>query len=147
MKMLCSFQLILTVLSISYAGAAPTASTPPAESAAAHSHSAEPWDHGATPEFPIHSSCNATETRQLRKALHEAVELADHAKQHVLRWGKASEHYQKYFGDAPTGEVIGWFEKVVRGDRARVLFRCDNPDGNCNIPSECTLPCRESYRG
>ncbi|KAI4229090.1 MAG: hypothetical protein L6R36_001152 [Xanthoria steineri] len=99
-----------------------------------HSHDTAPWDEGATKDFLIHDSCNATEVTQLRKGLADAVTLADHAKQHILRFGNSSEHYRKYFGDAPSAEAIGNFERIVSGDRANALFRCDNPDGNCNQP-------------
>ncbi|OQV07549.1 hypothetical protein CLAIMM_11966 [Cladophialophora immunda] len=91
------------------------------------------WAKGATTEWQIHSSCNASEARQLRQGLAEAVELAGHASEHILRWGNSSEIYQKYFGDAPTGEAIGFLEKIASGDRGGVLFRCDNPDGNCAL--------------
>ncbi|EXJ55326.1 hypothetical protein A1O7_08253 [Cladophialophora yegresii CBS 114405] len=91
------------------------------------------WNEGAVTEFQIHASCNASEARQLRAALAETVDLAQHAKQHVLRFANSSEQYQKYFGDAPSGEVIGYLDKIVSGDRGSSLFRCDNPDGNCAI--------------
>ncbi|KAI4287933.1 MAG: hypothetical protein L6R35_002805 [Caloplaca aegaea] len=71
---------------------------------------------------------------QLRKGLADAVALADHAKAHILRWGNSSEHYRKYFGNAPSGEAIGYYEKVINGDKGNALFRCDNPDGNCDQP-------------
>ena len=89
------------------------------------------WDAGAISNYPIHPSCNATERTQLTRALGEAVKLAQHAKDHILRWGNSSDIYQKYFGNATTGEPIGWFEKVVNGDKAGIVFRCDDPDGNC----------------
>ncbi|KAL8729975.1 MAG: hypothetical protein Q9166_004420, partial [cf. Caloplaca sp. 2 TL-2023] len=92
------------------------------------------WNDGAIKDFLIHESCNATEIIQLRKGLSDAVTLADHAKQHILRWGNSSEHYRKYFGDAPSGEAIGYYEKVISGDKGGALFRCDNPDGNCDQP-------------
>lgn len=99
-----------------------------------HSHETAPWDDGATKDFVIHESCNSTEMIQLRKGLADAVTLADHAKQHILRFGNSSEHYRKYFGDAPSAEAIGNYERVISGDRGNALFRCDNPDGNCNQP-------------
>jgi hypothetical protein len=89
------------------------------------------WDAGAIHEYHIHSSCNTTERVQLRRGLQEAVTLAQHAKDHILRWGNTSEIYQKYFGNTTTGEPIGWFDRVVNADKAGILFRCDNPDGNC----------------
>lgn len=90
------------------------------------------WDAGAVPFWPIHESCNRTERAQLERGLGETIKLVNHARDHILRWGNSSEAYQKYFGNAPTGEPIGWFEKVVNGDKAGILFRCDNPDGNCD---------------
>ncbi|KAL8766836.1 MAG: hypothetical protein Q9209_006494 [Squamulea sp. 1 TL-2023] len=99
-----------------------------------HAHDTTAWDDGATKDFLIHESCNSTEIIQLRKGLADAVTLADHAKQHILRFGNSSEHYRKYFGDSPSGEAIGYYEKVINGDKGNALFRCDNPDGNCNQP-------------
>ena len=92
---------------------------------------AEPWDAGAVAEYMIHESCNATQARQIADGLLEAMELAEHAKNHILRWGNSSELYQKYFGDSPPYEAIGAFDILVNGDKAGVVFRCDNPDGNC----------------
>lgn len=83
--------------------------------------------------FPIHSSCNATQRRQIEAGLNEAVELARHAKAHILRWGNESEIYRKYFGNRPTMEAVGAYDVIVNGDKANVLFRCDNPDGNCAL--------------
>ncbi|GME48644.1 putative major allergen asp f 2 protein [Neofusicoccum parvum] len=93
-----------------------------------------PWDWaaGATTDYPIHSSCNGTERALLTKGLNEAIKLAQHAKEHILRFGNSSEFYTKYFGDAPTGEAIGWFEKLISGDRGGIWFRCDDIDGNCH---------------
>ncbi|KAJ9634950.1 Prenylated Rab acceptor protein 1 [Coniosporium tulheliwenetii] len=89
------------------------------------------WASGATPDFPIHPSCNATERAQLERAFAETIKLAQHAKEHILRFGNSSSFYTKYFGNAPTAEPIGWFDKVVSADRGGMWFRCDNPDGNC----------------
>ncbi|KAK6072725.1 restculine oxidase [Seiridium cupressi] len=45
------------------------------------------------------------------------------------------EFYHKYFGLAPAVEVIEWIDKIVTGDRTKYIFRCDDPDGDCDIPS------------
>lgn len=95
-----------------------------------------PWNAGGVNEFPIHSSCNATQRRQIELGLAEAVNLAAHARDHILRWRNESEIYRKYFGDSPSMEAIGAFELVVKGDRNDILFRCDNPDGNCDVEGE-----------
>lgn len=95
-----------------------------------------PWNAGGVTKFPIHSSCNATQRRQIELGLAEAVELAAHAKDHILRWRNESEIYRKYFGNSPSMQAIGAFEVVVNGDKNDVLFRCDNPDGNCDLEGE-----------
>lgn len=89
------------------------------------------WDAGAVHSYPIHASCNATQHAYIKNGLEETLTLCRQARDHILRWGNSSEIYQKYFGNAPTGEPLGWFTKIVDGDKADVLFRCDNIDGNC----------------
>lgn len=103
-----------TVTVTAPAGAAPTA-----------------WDAGAVVQYPIHASCNATQHQYIRNGLDEAVTICRQARDHILRWGNSSAIYQKYFGKAPTGEPIGWYTKIVDGDKSDVLFRCDDPDQNC----------------
>ncbi|CAG7922581.1 unnamed protein product [Penicillium olsonii] len=90
-----------------------------------------PWNAGAVNRFPIHSSCNSTQRRQIELGLNETITLAEHAKSHILRWSNESAIYKKYFGDSPTMEAIGAYDIVVNGDKKDILFRCDNPDGNC----------------
>ncbi|THC94483.1 hypothetical protein EYZ11_006048 [Aspergillus tanneri] len=92
-----------------------------------------PWDTGAITRFPIHQSCNATQRLQIETGLNESIALAAHAKAHILRWGNESAIYRKYFGHSPSIEAIGAYDIVVNGDRGGVLFRCDNPDGNCQL--------------
>lgn len=104
-----------------------------------------PWNAGAVNQFPIHSSCNATQRRQIELGLNETVTLAEHARDHILRWRNESEIYRKYFGDRPSMEAIGAFDVVVNSDRKDVLFRCDNPDGNCEIEGNALLSLIISY--
>lgn len=83
--------------------------------------------------FPIHESCNATEQRQLATALQETVTLVQHAKDHILQWGNESAIYRKYFGDRPAITPIGAYDIIINGNPETILFRCDNPDGNCDL--------------
>ncbi|KAL4886905.1 antigen 1 [Aspergillus karnatakaensis] len=83
--------------------------------------------------FPIHESCNGTEQRQIATGLQEAVDLAAHAKEHILRWGNESAIYRKYFGNRPSITAIGAFDIIVNGFSDNVLFRCDDPDDNCRL--------------
>ncbi|KAK3305639.1 putative peptidase domain-containing protein [Chaetomium strumarium] len=98
------------------------------------SASPTPWDfrRGAVTEYPVHSSCNSTLRRQLERALNETVELATHARDHILRWGGDSPFVQKYFGNGTaTATPLGWYERVIAADRRNMTFRCDDPDRNC----------------
>ncbi|KAL8379800.1 hypothetical protein RB599_009304 [Gaeumannomyces hyphopodioides] len=90
------------------------------------------WREGSVDEYPIHASCNGTERAQLRRALDETMDLAQHARDHILRFGRSSGIYARYFGNTSTGEPIGWFEKLARGDKGGMWFRCDDVDGNCH---------------
>ncbi len=91
------------------------------------------WARGAVTEFPLHESCNSTERAILQRAFGDGVKLALHAKEHILRYGNSSGFYQRYFGKAATAEPIGWYERIAHGDRAGLIFRCDDPDRNCRL--------------
>lgn len=104
------------------------------------SSTVEAWDAGAISQYPIHESCNATQAHQIALGLNETILLAEHAKEHVLRFRNNSEIYRRYFGDRPPYEVIGAYDLIVNGDKGGVLFRCDNPDGNCNLPGTFVAP-------
>ena len=89
------------------------------------------WALEGTQEYPIHASCNRSETALLRQAFVEAETLAAHARDHIQRFGNSSSYYLKYFGRATSAEPAGWLDRVVNADKAGVLFRCDDPDHNC----------------
>lgn len=134
--------LFVLGLAISRSACAPTPqdAAAPSDAAEQHHHTPAAWDEGAVHEWRIHESCNASEQVQIRAGLQDAVTLSEHARAHILRYSNASEHYQKYFGSGASGQVIGWFDKIIDGDRGRALFRCDNPDGNCQQEGEWCLP-------
>jgi hypothetical protein len=90
--------------------------------------------------FPIHQSCNGTERAQLEKALGDTIKIAQQATKHIYIHGNESELFNKYFGVAPTAEVIGWYEKLIYGDHEGVLFRCDDIDGNCHQEGKLFRP-------
>ncbi|POR35302.1 Putative peptidase family-protein [Tolypocladium paradoxum] len=89
------------------------------------------WSDGWKTSFTIHPSCNSTLRAQLQQGLDEAVQLAKHAKDHLLRFGNHSEFTQKYFGNGTTATPIGWYERIIAADKTGMLFRCDDPDRNC----------------
>ncbi|KAK2604596.1 hypothetical protein N8I77_007509 [Diaporthe amygdali] len=121
--------LVLVLSALTAVSAAPTSLE--GRQAAFEVTEQQPWNAGGITEFRVHPSCNASQAHQLRQGLDEAVQLAQHAKDHVNRWGSSSEFYRKYFGNSPTAEVIGAFDIIVNGNKANALFRCDDPDGNC----------------
>ncbi|KAH7313762.1 putative peptidase domain-containing protein [Stachybotrys elegans] len=88
------------------------------------------WAQGWTSKYPIHQSCNSTLRAQLEAALEETVQLAQHARDHLLRWGDKSEFAQKYFGNN-SAMAIGWYDRIVAADKTGMTFRCDDPDRNC----------------
>ena len=107
-----------------------------ATSSASHSHETPAyWSHSGEISFPIHESCNASQTIALEKVFADLVTLAEHAKAHLLRYGNESEHVQKYFGNGTTSTPIGWYERILSADRGEMLFRCDDPDQNCATQS------------
>ena len=84
--------------------------------------------------FPIDLSCNATQYNQLSTGLQEAQLLAEHARDHTLRFGSKSPFFRKYFGnDTASAEVVGHFENVVDADKSSILFLCDDLDDKCKM--------------
>jgi hypothetical protein len=89
------------------------------------------WSADWTKSYSIHQSCNSTLRHQLQHGLDEAVQLAQHAKDHLLRFGSKSEFTQKYFGNGSTAYPIGWYDRIINADKTSMVFRCDDPDRNC----------------
>lgn len=49
------------------------------------------WQSGYQSEWDIHASCNSTERREITEGLRQAVEMAEHAKNHSTccrRWSQ-----------------------------------------------------------
>lgn len=91
------------------------------------------WDKDWVKDIPIHESCNNTEYIQLKQALEEVKLVSAHARDHALVHGNSSTIFQKYFTSAPVEDVVGVYEKLLNANKKQMLFRCDNPDGNCDI--------------
>ncbi|GAB0134190.1 hypothetical protein EsDP_00002571 [Epichloe bromicola] len=93
-------------------------------------NAAHEWAAGWKAGYPIHESCNSSLRAQLQQGLDETVQLAQHARDHLLRWGRESKFAQKYF-NGTTAHAIGWYDRVIEADKSAMLFRCDDPDRNC----------------
>ncbi|CAG9975690.1 unnamed protein product [Clonostachys byssicola] len=89
------------------------------------------WSAKWESKFHIHQSCNSTLRAQLETALDETVQLAQHARDHLLAFGNSSDLVVKYFGNGSTAGPIGWYDRVVAANKEGVIFRCDDPDKNC----------------
>ena len=60
--------------------------------------------------------------------------LAEHARDHTLRFASKSPFFRKYFGnDTASAEVVGHFENVVDADKSSILFLCDDLDDKCKM--------------
>ncbi|KAG4419522.1 hypothetical protein IFR04_007316 [Cadophora malorum] len=124
------FTQVLLLSGLSLTTAIPTFT---AEQTVEQRDTAWTWNEGATPDYTIHVSCNATERNQLQRALNESTILAQHAKDHIMRFGNSSETYVKYFGNSSTtAEPAGWFDKLISGDKSGIVFRCDDIDNKCH---------------
>ena len=95
------------------------------------------WNKNFDPDYVIHESCNSTEKAQLLYAFEETTILANHAKEHILAHGAESDFYKLWFGDAKTGEPMGWYEKIASGNKRAILWRCDDVDNRCSDPGLC----------
>ncbi|KAK5655143.1 hypothetical protein OQA88_6042 [Cercophora sp. LCS_1] len=124
---------LLTIILSAFLADGVTASPLGVRSAPAPTSTATPYDFttGAVTLYPIHDSCNITLRRQLERALDETVQLALHAKEHLLLRGHDSPFVQKYFGNSSTAQAIGWYERVASANKIDMVFRCDDPDRNC----------------
>ncbi|KAL6450327.1 PRA1 pH-regulated antigen PRA1 [Candida maltosa Xu316] len=85
------------------------------------------WQSNWVKSFPIDNSCNSTQFNQLSSGLNEAQLLADHAREHTLRYGYKSPFYRN-----STAEVAGVFDNVVNADKSNILFTCDDLDNKCS---------------
>lgn len=77
-------------------------------------------------------SCDAGQARFIRAGLDDMNLLAKHAYERILKYGETDELYVKYFGNASSATAAGFYAQLLYGNKPGVLFRCDNPDGNCN---------------
>ena len=116
---------------------APSSVLPSGPDASAEPETVYNWSEDWQTKYPIHESCNATQHNSLEFALGELVQLAQHARDHILRFGHKSDLVTKYFGNGTTSVPIGWFDRVVAADKSPMVFRCDDPDNVCcDAPSK-----------
>ncbi|CEH16561.1 Metallopeptidase, catalytic domain [Ceraceosorus bombacis] len=91
-----------------------------------------PASRSLQPDFPIHESCNKSQRMQLERGLFDLKRLLRGAADHILLHGNQSEVYQTYFGEGSDPSVpLGIYLRVLESDKSATLFRCDDPDRNC----------------
>ncbi|GAA5917928.1 hypothetical protein JCM5296_007000 [Sporobolomyces johnsonii] len=88
--------------------------------------------HTNMTEVQIHESCDAGQAHFIRAGLDDMNTLAKHAYERILKYGETDELYIKYFGNASSASAAGFYAQLLYGNKPGVLFRCDNPDGNCD---------------
>ena len=62
-------------------------------------------------------------------------EVANFAKEYIVTNGPDDPVFQLYFGTDPASYVtaIGSWDSLLSSNKENVIFRCDNPDGNCAL--------------
>ncbi|GAA5852204.1 hypothetical protein JCM3766R1_006818 [Sporobolomyces carnicolor] len=132
--MLSSTFLASLLLAASSVQAAPFFSTPSLVKRADDQTAASIDKHAHTnmTQVQIHESCDAGQAHFIRAGLDDMNLLAKHAYDRILKYGETDELYVKYFGNASSATAAGFYAQLLYGNKPGVLFRCDNPDGNCN---------------
>ncbi|GAA5983023.1 hypothetical protein JCM5350_003545 [Sporobolomyces pararoseus] len=92
--------------------------------------------HTNMTQVQIHDSCDAGQAHFIQAGLDDMNLLAKHAYERILKYGETDELYVKYFGNASSATAAGFYAQLLYGNKPGVLFRCDNPDGNCNEVTE-----------
>lgn len=146
--MLSSSLVATLLLAASSVQAAPFFSTPSIVKRAEDqtASSIDKHAHSNMSQVQIHESCDAGQARFIQAGLDDMNTLAKHAYDRILKYGEHDEMYTKYFGNASSASAAGFYAQLLYGNKPGVLFRCDNPDGNCN---EVTAegPWAGHYRG
>ncbi|KAK0560634.1 Prenylated Rab acceptor protein 1 [Tilletia horrida] len=83
-------------------------------------------------DIPIHESCNNSQRLQIERGFKELYTVSQAAADDIYRHGNTSELFKTYFGsEADPAVPIGIYERIINGDKTGTLFRCDDPDRNC----------------
>ncbi|CAO1626673.1 unnamed protein product [Sympodiomycopsis kandeliae] len=102
---------------------------------AEHDHSHGHAHQTIVTDFPIHESCNASQALQIRSGFEDMNRLLKSATDHLLLHGNTSDLFKLYFGeDADPAVPLGYYSRILSGDKSKTLFRCDDIDGNCQLP-------------
>ncbi|GAA5944678.1 Zps1p [Sporobolomyces koalae] len=107
-----------------------------ADSSDQTAESIDKHSHTNSTQVQIHESCDAGQARFIRAGLDDMNMIAQHAHDRILKYGPTDELYIKYFGNASALAAAGYYDQLVNGNKPGVLFRCDNPDGNCDQVTE-----------
>lgn len=73
-----------------------------------------PANRAIVVDFPIHQSCNQSQSLQLRRGLFDMKRLLREAADHILLHGNQSELFTVYFGaEANPATPLGIFERIL----------------------------------
>lgn len=90
------------------------------------------WNPDFQKDFTINNTCNASESSVLSSALHQAIEVSEHARQHLLRYGNSSDIFKKYFGHNPPFIPLGVYDFLSNGNKGNFTFGCQDFEKKCN---------------
>ncbi|KLT40890.1 zincin [Cutaneotrichosporon oleaginosum] len=87
-------------------------------------------------DITIHESCSTPQRRMIGKGLQEAMEVAAFAKDYIATNGPSDPVFKLYFGDKKEAypAAMGAYDVLLDSNKDGVIFRCDDPDGNCHQP-------------
>ncbi|WWD20704.1 hypothetical protein CI109_105180 [Kwoniella shandongensis] len=87
-------------------------------------------------DITIHESCNSTQRRMLEQAFADTFEVATSAHEYIRTNGPTDPVFEKYYGTKPAAfsAALGVWDALLYSNKDGVIFRCDNPDGNCGQP-------------
>jgi hypothetical protein len=84
----------------------------------------------STITFPYAENCNATQMKYIDKYYQDMLEVSSIAREHLIQNG-TDEIFEHWFGQGNLLTVLGVIDNIVQGDKAGVLYRCDDIDGGC----------------
>ncbi|BEI80817.1 hypothetical protein CcaverHIS002_0113460 [Cutaneotrichosporon cavernicola] len=87
-------------------------------------------------DIAIHESCTPPQHRMIGQGLKEALEVAAFAKDYIATNGPSDPVFKLYFGEKKEAypAAMGAYDVLLDSNKDGLLFRCDDPDGNCHQP-------------
>lgn len=93
------------------------------------------WDFDFEGNYFVNGTCSSDNGRLVVSALAQAVNVAEHARKHLLRYRNSSDAFKRYFGTSPAACPLGVYDLISNGDNSDISFTCEDLDNKCNSTS------------